>query len=198
MGAASTKQLLQDNQADSKLVGIRGWLILHAVGIIASLLAGVIYALISLWSLKEVIGAAYGPYYLLRIVVNIGILFYLFILALRFFGKRRNAPQTVIRFIIIQLVVSIFFFIVGLVVMGGDDPLFLTSLLLSNNFIVQGIAAAIWIPYFKISKRVKATFVIQEDYLPYKIVYQFGILYTNVLAGWLFCRSRFASLLLSL
>jgi len=186
MSAANTRQLIQDNQKNRKLVGIRGWLILPAMGIVACLFFGLFYPLIDFMSLVEMLREDYGPYYLLKIVVHIGVLFYLFVLTLRFFKKQQNAPQTCIRYILVRFIESIFFFVLRILIFGHDDILALTSLIDESFFIEWAVVAAIWIPYFKISKRVKATFIIQEDSLPYKIVLPIRYLISKRIS-WLAC-----------
>ena len=170
MSASNTKRRIQGHQVDRNLARIGGWLILPAMGIIASLFFGLFYPLIDLMSLGEMLREDYGPYYPLRIIVHIGILFYLFVLTLRFFKKQRNAPQTYIRYILARFIESIVFFVLRLLIFGRSDILTLSSLIDESFFIEWAVVAAIWIPYFKISKRVKATFIHPADNLPYKIV----------------------------
>jgi len=147
------------DQTDRSLVGIRGWLILPAIGLALSPIVAVITLITSLGSIGKMIDRGYGLYSVLHLLTYVGILVYLCFTAHTFFQKRKNAPQNVIRLLITLVVASVILFLIGLAVIGAHDGLIILSLLRSNNFIAQGIAAAIWIPYFKISKRVKATFV---------------------------------------
>jgi len=143
----------------SDLIGIRGWLILPAIGLAISPALGVIGIIAGLASLEKMLNRGYGAYFVPALIANVGMLIYLFVVAVRFFKKRKNAPQTFIRLMIIFPLVNILLFILGLAVIGSSDELVIVSLLRNHNFIATGIAAAIWIPYFKVSKRVKATFV---------------------------------------
>jgi lipoprotein-releasing system permease protein len=113
-------------------------------------------------------GEDYSFYYLSKTVVKIGILLYSYVLALRFFKKNWNAPQTFIRYLFARLLEPIIFFTIGLIVFGSSHVV-LTALMEENPILQNCIAALIWIPYFKVSKRVKATFTNQGDTLPYKI-----------------------------
>jgi len=148
-----------DNSANAvvqqKFIGIKGWLILPAIGLVLSLIIGPIGLIAGLANMNT----EYAAYSASAILVNAGLYIYIWVTAIRFFKKRADAPQTIIHLIIIRIIASGVLFVLGLVVVGGDDALTIVVLLRSNNFVAQGIAAAIWIPYFKVSKRVKATFV---------------------------------------
>lgn len=142
------------------LVGIRGWLILPAIGLVLSLIVGPIGLIAGLASMDS----RYIAYYAPALLVNVGFYVWLWVAAVQFFKKRSTAPQTLIHFMATRIVASVILFILGLAVVGRgwDDPYFplvAVSLLKANNFIAHGLAAAIWIPYFNVSKRVKATFV---------------------------------------
>ena len=147
------------NQTHQQLVGIRGWLILPALGLALGLILGVVGVVTGLGSLEKMVDRGYSAYSVPSLLVDISLLIYLCVTAVRFFKKRKDAPQTLIHFLIARIAASVVLFVLGIAVIGGDDELVLFSLLRSNNFIAQGIAAAIWIPYFRVSKRVKATFV---------------------------------------
>jgi lipoprotein-releasing system permease protein len=212
MSAASKKLLIQDDQRDRKLVGIRGWLLIPAIGFAVGPLLDVIYILFELASLEDMlifpaIGIVLGPFlgifyfhFDLKLFVDMietdygtlaaivlflrtVILIYIFVAAWRFFNKYKNAPQTFVYLMIVQLIVSIAGFMLLFYYVGGSLGAFLVMLEL--NVITRGIAAAIWIPYFKMSKRVKATFIIEED-LPYKIALPIRYLIRKRIS-WLAC-----------
>ena len=141
--------------ADDRLIGIRGWLILPAIGLVLSIIVGPI-ALIE--GIAEM-GPRYGTYSLPATLVNLGFYIWIWVAAVRFFKKRKSAPKTLIQLMVARIIASAMLFVLGMAVVGRTDPLVIIALLKANNFIAQGIAAAIWIPYFKVSKRVRATFV---------------------------------------
>jgi hypothetical protein len=144
---------------DQRLVGIRGWLILPAIGMAASPILGVLWLIFGLGPMEKMIDYGFGGYVFPRVILNIGLLIYTCIAAARFFKKQSNAPRTVSRLLIARAIASFAVFVIGMVVIGGDDAELAIVLLKENNFIAQGLAAAVWIPYFRISLRVKATFV---------------------------------------
>jgi lipoprotein-releasing system permease protein len=244
MSAINTKQLIQDNQADRKLVGIRGWLILPAI-VLASSPLGIFFILYKIMSLiwmmfldadviiilgiifyitiplyvlvivfrffkkhqtaqrtyiyfiaiqliapilllflltlgllihlkfREMITISDDMIYTIQeIILQNAILFYAFIAALRFFKKSLYAPQTCIRYIVITSIASLSQLIPGYAFIIDVDHLAFSLLLYFVYLICRFIPAAIWILYFRISKRVKATFTNHEDSfgLPYKIL----------------------------
>jgi hypothetical protein len=147
------------SQVDAVPAGFGGWLILPAIGMVLSPLLGVIGLFLGLEPLDELVRHGFGLYAIPRYIAMLGLLIYTFMAAVRFFKKRSNAPATLIKLLIARVIIAFVFFILGIIVLGGNDELLIVMLLRSNNFIAQGVAAAIWVPYFRVSKRVKATFV---------------------------------------
>jgi hypothetical protein len=146
----------QDMMNESaRIVGIGGWLILPAIGLVISPVLGVIGLAVSLATLK----ARYAEYSIPSLIVNAALVVWLCVISVQFFKKKRSLPRNIIQFMIWRSVASLLLFMLGILVVGSTDELFLLRLLRANNFIAQGIAAAIWIPYFMLSKRVRATFV---------------------------------------
>ena len=134
---------------DQRLAGIGGWLILPAIGLVI----GPIITIIALL-LRGGVVVADGVLYALALPVEMALLFFLIYAATRFFGKRKDAPSILIALMIARLVVIVVF-LVAESTFGAEEVAKegLTSL------IFDIIGAAIWIPYFMVSKRVKATFV---------------------------------------
>jgi hypothetical protein len=148
---------------------IGGWLILLGIGLVISPFkvgATMIKDLLPVfangsWGILTTPGShAYHPLWapliIFEVVGNIGTIVLCLITSWFFFHKSRIAPQLVIAFLLINLVL-----------IGGD---FLLSNLIpavarhSNAGTIRDltrsfIAAAIWVPYCLRSKRVKATFV---------------------------------------
>jgi len=137
------------------LVGIGGWLILPAIGLVLSSFVAPIGLIAGLAQMDN----RYAAYSVPAMLVNAGFCLWIWIATARFFGKAASAPATLIQLMAARVIASIVLFGLGMAVVGSTDPLVVVVLLKGNNFVAQGIAAAIWIPYFTISKRVKATFV---------------------------------------
>jgi hypothetical protein len=147
------------SQVDQRLAGIRGWLICPAIGLAVSPPLSLIWLVVELGSLDRMINYGFGAYVISRLIVNIGLLIYMCVAAVRFFKKLRTTVRTMIKLLIARAIASLALFVIGMVVTGGGNEALIISLLRSNNFIAHGLAAAVWIPYFRISKRAKATFV---------------------------------------
>ncbi|GEM_PF-181595 len=178
-------QMTRDKRVDPRLVGIRGWLLLPAIGLVVSTLVSILLACVGivcallgvlnvrrlLSSLRETVQSDYGVCLVPAIAIGAVILSYCCVACWRFFKKRKSAPRTYIRLLAFVFVASLYLFALRLVVFGADGVLALVFSLGAYRPLAAGIAAAIWIPYFKMSARVRATFV-QEDSpcLPYKIV----------------------------
>ena len=142
-------------QAEHNIVGIRGWLILPAIGLVLSLIT-IPIGLIAGLAGEDI--RVYPAYEAFSLLVNSGFYIFVWVAAIECFKKRTTAPLTMIQLMVARVVASALPFVLGLCVVGGGDELITIALLRSNNFIGAGIAAAIWIPYWKRSKRVKATF----------------------------------------
>lgn len=157
-----TRVVLESNELGSEpsgtSVGIKGWLFLPAIGLVIGPVIGFIGLATGFASLEEAIDRGWDVYHLPYVIVNGALWLYLCRATMRFFGRHQDAPNIVIWFLASRAAASIGLFLLGILVIGTDESVML-SLLKSNNFIAQGIAAAIWIPYFKMSKRVRATFV---------------------------------------
>lgn len=141
-------------EVDPKLVGIGGWLILTAIGFVLGTIIGVVGLIIALSLFSDVADAGYGGLYALELLVDLGLLAFMIYVATRFFGKKSNAPSTIIALLIASVVTSGLLLLIEL---GAGAEVFAIE---SGKHLVQSIiSAAIWIPYFRKSKRVKATFV---------------------------------------
>ncbi len=179
-------KMAKDKPVEPRLIGIRGWLIVPAIGLVVSTLVplllasvGIVCVLLGVVNvrrflssfLRETMNPDYGVY-VLSATVAAGILYlYGCVTCWRFLKKTQSAPRTCIRLLVFSFVASLYLFVLGLAVFGVDDVLVLTNLLVVHNPLGLGVAAAIWIPYFKVSARVRATFVKEDNpCLPYKIV----------------------------
>ena len=142
----------QDSSVTPEKIG--GWLILPAISLILGGVLSVIGILVAL-ALASDLPSRYQGIFALNVMFDVGLTAFLVYAAVRFFGKRRNAPAIMIGLMSAGIVAN------GLLIamnLGADAELFAIE---SGKALVRGIiGAAIWIPYFLVSKRVKRTFVI--------------------------------------
>lgn len=140
--------------ADPRLAGIGGWLILPAIGFVIGPIIMIVSLVVIVGMYADVAAVGFGGVLLLELIVNLGLLAFQLYTATRFFGKKRNAPSTVIALLIASLVVQAALLAIEL--SAGAEPFAAEN---GKQLVRNGIGAAIWIPYFRTSKRVKATFV---------------------------------------
>jgi hypothetical protein len=148
--------LIKSNyQEDEKHDRIGGWLILPATGLICSCFFGFINLMKSLAMFPKFSTAGYGVIYFVFLLISFVFLTYLAITTMFFFERRQIAPAFVIVLLFANILIS-FIFLAGYMVMGYGEILLGKQ---TATIIVDIIMLAIWIPYFKSSKRVKATFI---------------------------------------
>jgi hypothetical protein len=140
--------------ANQKYVGIGGWLILPAIGLVLGLIVGVLGLLACFGMYSDIAKAGYGGIYMLEILVIIGLIGFTLYAAILFFKKKNNAPNAIITLLILSLVSSVVLLIIELG--AGAEPFAIET---GKQLVREIISAAIWIPYFRTSERVKATFV---------------------------------------
>lgn len=137
-----------------QLAGIGGWLVLPAIGFVLGPILGVAMLVVAFGLYPDVAAEGHGNLYALELLVEVGLLVFLIYAAARFFGQRSNAPSVIVAFMIASLVASAVLLMVEL---GAGAQDFAAE---SVKQLVRGaINAAIWIPYFKVSRRVKAAFI---------------------------------------
>ena len=149
-------------------VGLGGWLILVAVGLCltpirlaAEILATVRPLNSALWHALTTPGTRayhplFGPWIVGQLVVFSAMLLWALVLLYLFFAKKRLYPRLMIAFLIARALVQVADISVALRI-----PMVASSLHV-NAFAGPAIAivvAAIWVPYFRRSRRVAATFV---------------------------------------
>lgn len=142
------------NDTDPKLSGISGWLLLPAIGFVLGPVIGTISLIAALGLYSEVASAGYGGIYALELIVMVGLLGLTVYAAWLFFTKKREAPRVIIILLFVSIAASGFLLLVEL--RSGAEVFAVESI---KQLIRSSIAAAIWVPYFRSSKRVKATFV---------------------------------------
>jgi len=139
---------------DEKLAGIRGWLILPAIGFVLGPVIGIVGLIAGLGMYSEVAMAGYAGIYGLELIVLLGLIAFTIYAAILFFRKKSTAPRTIITLLIVSLVASGALLVIEL---GAGADIF--AIETGKQFVRDIIGAAIWIPYFRASRRVKATFI---------------------------------------
>ncbi|SKC07370.1 Protein of unknown function [Kosakonia radicincitans] len=136
---------------------IRSWLFVPAIGLLVSLIAIIVSINTTTKVLMEhysVIGTGPKALLIYELVFYIAMFAYTLFVCGLFFRKKRQLPRFYIGFLLIWLV----FYGVDLLLahyLIGLPFVFETVKALIRN----AISAAIWVPYFLISGRVKRTFV---------------------------------------
>jgi hypothetical protein len=149
---------------------IGGWLLIVAIGLILAPLRLLVVLFKDLlpaisadtWSRLTTPGTAayhplWAPLLLFEIIGNCLFILFPIIIAVFFFQKRRFVPRLIIVLLLSNLVfVAIDYFAADLIpfVAAQEDIGSLTEV------IRVFIACVIWVPYFLVSKRAKATFVV--------------------------------------
>lgn len=133
---------------------IGGWLIFPAIGLILGGILSVVGIMMSLGIAAD-LPSRYQGVFAFNILVDIGLTIFLIYAAVRFFGKKRNAPATIIALMLIGIGANGLLLAINA---GADAEPFAIEY---GKALAKGIiGAAIWIPYFLVSKRVKRTFVV--------------------------------------
>ena len=135
--------------------GIAGWLILPAIGLVLSPIFVLVFInsrilpFFTAVQFKEV-HSELRTMLILDLVANLAMFAYNIVVALFFFKKKKILPK---------LVISLY--VLNLLFLLADRFVFLTLNDQQFTFgLVRGVLPAlIWIPYFLVSKRVRATFV---------------------------------------
>jgi hypothetical protein len=148
--------------ADHHLEGLGGWLILLAIGLIVSpffLLYPLLTTYVHIFTdpvSKAVLQASHSIYMLVlsEVITNIVLIVMLLWLNYLFFTKRRTFPTFMILFMVLQCIVVAADNFAAYAVTNS------AQVLTPNPTQIRAIlSAAIWIPYFLVSRRVKVTFV---------------------------------------
>ncbi len=155
-----------DSSSDAPAIGetsgspekIGGWLFFPAIGLILGGILSVVGIVMSMEALSKMasyLPSRYQGVFTLNLLVNTGITVFLIYAAVRFFGKKRNAPRIMIVLMITNVTANGLLLAINV---GADaGPLAVEC----GKALAKGVVgAAIWVPYFLVSKRVKRTFVI--------------------------------------
>jgi len=151
---------------DSRRVGIGGWLILVAFGLIASLVrVGVNFVStwpsysVESWSDLTTRGSEsyhflWGPYLCWALLANIATLILLMLMLILFFQRRRIFPRVYIGYLGFAALVALIELIAAQSLPDTDK-----NLTPVKDLVRVLITCSIWIPYMLVSRRVKFTFV---------------------------------------
>jgi hypothetical protein len=165
--AAPTAELVRESSTNDQRQGITGpsgiggWLIIPMIGLIGSLIILVRQILnyipifkSNTWA-KITVYPMWGPLILAEFIFNILLFCFCIFLLIIFFKKSSKFPFLYT----VRLVIAPIFIIFDLVIAHQIPAIPKNSISATTNELIKGIiAAAIWIPYFKVSNRVKNTF----------------------------------------
>ncbi len=139
------------DRGDPRLVGVKGWLIVPAIYLLLGATNSGLRVILSFVQFSAGASAGYPELHALSILVELGFLVFLLYAATRFFRKKRNAPSAMIGVMIAGVVVNA---ILQMIDVGAGAQEFAVEPLLGHI-----ISAVIWISYFRVSRRVRATFL---------------------------------------
>jgi len=157
---------MDDNEVEK---GIRGWLILVAIGVVLGPIRLLVTAIPvfqpiftdGTWAALTTVGSEvynplWAPLLIGEISYNVAIFLASLYLAFLFFTKHYRFPVVYISIVVVSLVFIVLdaWFIQFIV---PNEPMFDPATL--KEFLRVLIAGIIWVPYMLLSKRVKATFV---------------------------------------
>ncbi|MCB2055914.1 MAG: DUF2569 domain-containing protein [Geminicoccaceae bacterium] len=134
--------------------GIGGWLILPAIWLVAGLLLGVATLFLSGALVAEMGPTGFGGLLTVLLLLQVVVIALMVQVAYHFFNKSAATPPLFIRLLIIVLCIDGFS-----IFLGAANGLMELTAAAARDIIVHGIHAAVFIPYFNKSVRVRNTFV---------------------------------------
>ena len=156
----------------SEPAGIGGWLVLPLIGLILfplrmaySVFVNMLPSFESeLWNElttpgTDLYSSYWAPYLITSLVLYVGLAAWAVVLVVLFVQRRRRVPSLITMFFVGTAVVALFDF-VSLRHLASQVPLLGSALSegATRDLVQSLIAPAIWVPYFRVSVRVKNTF----------------------------------------
>ncbi len=149
--------------------GIGGWLILPAIGcVVAPILMLLVifnnFSAMDTWEYSVVIDRFEGFEALVwfEIIGSFAFMFFVIYLAFRFFTKHPSLPKLWITYLWAQIGFCAIRFFWGVAIFGEYAEDVMPELIAGTGIVAAVVGAAIWIPYFMKSERVRLTFVEPE------------------------------------
>ena len=153
MDAEQSKTHAEDNSVWTAPNRIGGWLILPGIGLAFGCVIGVVNLAHSLSLMTDVLAAGYSGMFFRAVVVDVLLLAFTIFATVRFLGRKRNAPRVVIALFATGVIVD------SLLLLAAQLEGQSLDLDVGTAFARGALIACVWIVYFSVSKRVKATFV---------------------------------------
>lgn len=147
----------QPRAEEKKPVGFRGWLLLPLFSVTLAplaLAATSTYIWIAMADKWAPMWQQSAPRVVVsagELVVNLALMFFAFVVASHFWRKTKRAPKLYTVFMLTSLAALATDYIAGTALHLDPDN--------GKLLIKQGVACLIWIPYMRVSERVKNTFV---------------------------------------
>lgn len=144
-------------KVDDPFVGIGGWLILPTIGLLLWPIFTGVVSIAKDMSLPDYVSNAFDSY-IISNQTNLEFVLTAFTIycTVEFFRRKKYVPIIIILLIVFSMFVPVTGYFVNA---GSDGNYFVHAIPDTAATVLKDIFAAFWIPYFLLSKRVKATFV---------------------------------------